>query len=110
MDTENNCSHDFKSGKQVPIFSLFSGHTEAVKRLLAQLPISAQSYSSSPYLDLSLFSYDDKWVSVMERPKACGDHPIRYCVFYFFTDTVRCTRESNVFTGVCDSVHRVRGP
>jgi hypothetical protein len=51
---------------------------EAVKRLLAQLPISAQSYSSSPYLDLALFSYDDKWVSVMERPKPCGDHPIRY--------------------------------
>jgi hypothetical protein len=25
-----------------------------------------------------LFSYDDKWVSVMERPKACGDHPIRW--------------------------------
>lgn len=63
--------------KQTIINAKFGGHTEAVKRLLAQLPISAQSYSSSPYLDLSLFSYDDKWVSVMERPKACGDHPIR---------------------------------
>ena len=80
----NNFSHDFKSAKQVPTFSVFSGHTEAVKRLLAQLPISAQSYSSSPYLDLSLFSYDDKWVSAMERPKACGDHPIRYYAFFFF--------------------------
>lgn len=63
--------------KQTIINAKFGGHTEAVKRLLAQLPISAQSYSSSPYLDLALFSYDDKWVSVMERPKACGDHPIR---------------------------------
>ena len=63
--------------KQTIINAKFGGHTEAVKRLLAQLPISAQSYSSSPYLDLNLFSYDDKWVSVMERPKACGDHPIR---------------------------------
>lgn len=35
-------------------------------------------FSYSPYLDLALFSYDDKWVSVMERPKACGDHPIRF--------------------------------
>ncbi len=35
----------------------------------------------SPYLDLSLFSYDDKWISVMERPKACGDHPIRLDLF-----------------------------
>ena len=64
--------------KQTIINAKYGGHIEAVKRLLAQLPISAQSYSSSPYLDLSLFSYDDKWVSVMERPKACGDHPIRY--------------------------------
>jgi len=56
----------------------YGGRTEAVRRVLAQLPISAQSYSTSPFLDLSLFSYDDKWVSAMERPKACGDHPIRY--------------------------------
>ena len=28
-----------------------------------------QSFTASPYLDLALFSYDDKWVSVMERPK-----------------------------------------
>ena len=51
---------------------------EATKRLLAQLPISAQSYSSSPYLDLSLFAYDDKWVSIMERPKQFAEYPIRY--------------------------------
>ena len=63
--------------KQTIVNAKFGGHTEAVKRLLAQLPISSQSYSSSPYLDVSLFSYDDKWVSVMERPKACGDQPIR---------------------------------
>lgn len=54
------------------------GVVEATKRILAQLPISAQSYSSSPFLDLSLFSYDDKWVSVMERPKACSEYPIRF--------------------------------
>ena len=59
----------------------YGGRTEAVRRVLAQLPISAQSYSTSPFLDLSLFSYDDKWVSAMERPKACGDHPIRYLCY-----------------------------
>lgn len=63
--------------KQTIISARYGGITEATKRLLAQLPICAQSYSSSPYLDLSLFSYDDKWVSMMERPKACGEHPIR---------------------------------
>ena len=42
------------------------------------MPISAQSYSCSPYLDLNLFSYDDKWVSVLERPKVCGEYPIKF--------------------------------
>ena len=69
--------------KHTIINAKYGGQTEAIKRLLAQLPISSQSYSSSPYLDLSLFSYDDKWVSVMERPKACGDHPIR-CIILFY--------------------------
>lgn len=63
--------------KQTIVSARFGGPREATKRLLAQLPISAQSYSCSPYLDLALFSYDDKWVSGMERPKACGEHPIR---------------------------------
>ncbi|XP_036211566.1 DET1 homolog isoform X1 [Myotis myotis] len=65
--------------KDTIVNAKYGGHTEAVRRLLGQLPISAQSYSGSPYLDLSLFSYDDKWVSVMERPKTCGDHPISKC-------------------------------
>lgn len=64
--------------KQTIINAKFGGQTEANKRLLAQLPISSQSYSCSPYLDLGLFSYDEKWISVMERPKACGEHPIRF--------------------------------
>lgn len=63
--------------KQTIVRAIYGGKTEATKRILAQLPISAQSYSSSPYLDLGLFSYDDKWVSVMERPKAYGEYPIR---------------------------------
>jgi len=64
--------------KQTIISAKNGGPSEARKRVLAQLPISAQSYSPSPLLDLSLFSYDEKWVSVMERPKACGEHPIRF--------------------------------
>uniref|UniRef100_A0A0B6ZDW5 Uncharacterized protein n=1 Tax=Arion vulgaris TaxID=1028688 RepID=A0A0B6ZDW5_9EUPU len=54
------------------------GQREAISRMLTQLPVSAQSYSCSPYLDLALFSYDDKWVSQLERPKTCSDHPIRF--------------------------------
>uniref|UniRef100_A0AAZ3QGK5 DET1 partner of COP1 E3 ubiquitin ligase n=1 Tax=Oncorhynchus tshawytscha TaxID=74940 RepID=A0AAZ3QGK5_ONCTS len=50
--------------KDTIVNAKYGGHTEAVRRLLGQLPISAH--------------YDDKWVSVMERPKTCGDHPIRF--------------------------------
>ncbi|XP_063705059.1 DET1 homolog [Culicoides brevitarsis] len=64
--------------KQTILVSKPNGMLEATKRLLAQLPISSQSYCSSPYLDMSLFSYDDKWVSALERPKACAEFPIRF--------------------------------
>lgn len=63
--------------KQTITHAKYGGRTEATRRLLGQLPICAQSYSSSPYLDLALFSYDDKWVSAMERPKPCGDSPVK---------------------------------
>lgn len=63
--------------KNTITFAKFGGQVEAVKRILAHLPISAQSYTVSPYLDYSLFSYDDKWISVIERPKQFGEHPIR---------------------------------
>lgn len=53
------------------------GVTEATKRLLVQVPVCSQSFSSSPYLDLNLFRYDDKWISALERPKPCGDAPVR---------------------------------
>ena len=55
----------------------FGGRSEATRRLLGLLPVCAQSYSCSPYLDMALFSYDDKWVSAVERPKTCGDSPVR---------------------------------
>lgn len=41
--------------KQTMINARKGGYSEAVKRLLAQLPISAQSFTCTPYLDLSLF-------------------------------------------------------
>ena len=64
--------------KQTITNAKMGGPLEAVKRLLGQLPISSQSFSPSPYLDLSLFSYDDKWISALERPKLSAEQPIRY--------------------------------
>jgi de-etiolated-1 len=63
--------------KNTIINARFGGVTEATKRLLLQVPICSQSFSSSPYLDLSLYRYDDKWISPLERPKPCGDTPVR---------------------------------
>jgi len=63
--------------KQTITNAKMGGPLEAVKRLLGQLPISSQSFSPSPYLDLALFSYDDKWVSSLERPKLSAEQPIR---------------------------------
>ena len=63
--------------KQTITNARFGGKTEATRRLLGQLPISSQCHSNSPYLDLALFSYDDKWVSSLERPKNVADGPVR---------------------------------
>ncbi len=63
--------------KQTITNARYGGRTEATRRLLGQLPISAQCHSNSPYLDLGLFSYDDKWVSSMERPKNVADGPVK---------------------------------
>lgn len=64
--------------KQTIMGAKYGGRTEATRRLLGQLPICCQSYSCSPYLDLSLFSYDDKWISALERPKPCEDSSVKF--------------------------------
>ena len=63
--------------KQTITNARYGGKTEATRRLLGQLPICSQCHSNSPYLDLALFSYDDKWVSALERPKTVADSPVR---------------------------------
>lgn len=60
----------------------YGGCVEATRRLLSQLPVCSQSFSTSPYLDLALFYYDDKWISPLERPKPCGDNPVRLACIY----------------------------
>ena len=54
------------------------GRTEATRRLLGQLPTFSQCHSSSPYLDLALFNYNDKLVSALERPQPLVDNPVRF--------------------------------
>lgn len=51
---------------------------EMTKCLLSQLPISSQSFTTTPYLDHGLFSYDEKLISNLERPKPIGDQIIKF--------------------------------
>ena len=76
----SNCPHArdlHLKFKQTITNAKFGGRKEATRRLLGQLPVSSQCLTSSPYLDLALFRYDDKWVSAVERPKPCGDSPVK---------------------------------
>jgi de-etiolated-1 len=56
----------------------FNSSSEMTKCLLAQLPVISQSYTTTPYLDHTLFSYDEKLISNLERPKPIGDQIIKF--------------------------------
>ena len=49
-----------------------------VKRALYSLPPAPMSYCCSPYLDPTLFQYDEKMVSTADRPRPCAEHPVRF--------------------------------
>ncbi|EDW60685.2 DET1 homolog [Drosophila virilis] len=49
---------------------------QAALRYNPTVPVSTQSFSTSPYLNYNVFSYDDKLISPLERPKACSVEPI----------------------------------
>uniref|UniRef100_A0A914WV84 DET1 homolog n=1 Tax=Plectus sambesii TaxID=2011161 RepID=A0A914WV84_9BILA len=52
--------------------------SETVRRVLSQLPLASQTFATTPYLDVSMFSYDDKLISQLERPKVAGDSYVRF--------------------------------
>ncbi|KAL0035680.1 hypothetical protein WJX79_007959 [Trebouxia sp. C0005] len=54
------------------------GYPVAVRRILANVPVSCQVLSASPYLDGNLFQYDDKYISATVRPRVYGDSILRF--------------------------------
>lgn len=64
--------------KQTMTSAKYGGPAEATKRLLAQLPVAAQAHAITPYLDVDLYSYDEKYISQLERPKPSSDAPLRF--------------------------------
>ncbi|XP_060197461.1 light-mediated development protein DET1 isoform X7 [Lycium barbarum] len=49
-----------------------------VKKMMASLPFSCQSQSPSPYFDQSLFRFDEKLISAIDRHRQSTDHPIKF--------------------------------
>ncbi|CAA7410958.1 unnamed protein product [Spirodela intermedia] len=55
-----------------------SSFSQFVRKMLASLNFGCQSQSPSPYLDQSLFRYDEKLISAVERPRQVIDHPVKF--------------------------------
>lgn len=53
-------------------------NVQAVRRVLTNLPASSQLLSPSPYLDLTLFQYDEKHMSAMVRPRVFQEQPLKF--------------------------------
>ncbi|CAF3131869.1 unnamed protein product [Rotaria socialis] len=55
-----------------------TGESDSIKRLLMQLPLRTITHTISPYLDLNLYSYDDKIVHIDDMIKTCPNNPVRF--------------------------------
>lgn len=54
------------------------GTLHAAKRALAVLPHPPQTINPTPYLDPSLFEYDEKMIAPFDRPRPCPEYPIKF--------------------------------
>jgi de-etiolated-1 len=64
--------------KQALLNAKNGGNMHAARRVLSGLPVACQSCSESPLFDQSLFIYDEKVISAVERPKPCVEYPIKF--------------------------------
>ncbi len=55
-----------------------TGDYDSIKRLLMQLPLRTITHTISPYLDLNLYSYDEKIVHIDDMIKTCPNNPVRF--------------------------------
>ena len=63
---------------QIKNLSQLNFNADLTKFIMSELPISCQSYVTSPYLDRSLFIYDIKLVSNFDRPSPASDQIIKF--------------------------------
>ena len=64
--------------QNVKSIAKYNHQNDVTKYLLTQLPVSCQAYTTTPYLDHSLYSYDEKLMTNFERPKTIGDQVIKF--------------------------------
>ena len=64
--------------RQISNVYKINNEIEMTKFFLSQLPISSQSYTTTPYLSHDLFSYDEKLISNIERPKSGNEQIIKF--------------------------------
>ncbi len=54
------------------------GANQAARRILNALPYPPQSASSSPFLDMSVYSFDDATAAAVDRARPCPEHPFQF--------------------------------
>ncbi|CAL8468423.1 g7963 [Coccomyxa elongata] len=52
--------------------------SQVVRRILANVPATAQALCTSPFLDANLFSYDDKLISATLRMRGYTEQPLKF--------------------------------
>ncbi len=51
---------------------------QVVRRILANVPATAQALCTSPFLDANLFSYDDKLISTTLKMRGYTEQPLKF--------------------------------
>ncbi|KAJ3397366.1 phosphatidylinositol-4- kinase [Lobulomyces angularis] len=54
------------------------GAVQAVKRVLATLPLNPQSFFDGPYFDHNIYHFDDKVINSIDRSRICTDFPVKF--------------------------------
>lgn len=81
MSTPGNCiwtRQQFRENQHRVTTARNGGIEQSVRRSLAVLPCRAQYYRESPYFDMSLFSYDEKAISHLDRLRHCSEFPAKF--------------------------------
>ncbi|XP_078446006.1 light-mediated development protein 1 / deetiolated1 (DET1) isoform X2 [Wolffia australiana] len=76
ISSHSNCIHALEQLKNTK--GKASSFSQFVRKMLVSLNFGCQSQSPSPYLDQSLFRYDEKLISAAERPRQIIEHPVKF--------------------------------